>query len=228
MQIVSLQIGQPRERTSAVEDGNESAWVSSIWKLPVTGRLRLGREDLVGNAQADLKNHGGPEKAVCCYASEHYPEWRATLGESAETFPFGAFGENFTLAGLTEDTVRIGDIYQVGTARVQVSQPRMPCWKLGRRWERPALPLAVQASGRTGYYFRVLEPGEVGAGDTLTRLERPLPEWTVTRVNQAMYVDKANAELAEELSHLPLLAEAWRRPFRRRAGLLRHQANGDQ
>ena len=226
MQIVSLQIGQPRERTSAVEDGNESAWVSSIWKLPISGRLLLGREDLDGNAQADLKNHGGPDKAVCCYASEHYPDWRAALGESGKTFPFGAFGENFTLAGMTEDAVCIGDIYQVGTAQVQVSQPRMPCWKLGRRWERPDLPLVVQTSGRTGYYLRVLEPGEVGAGDALARLERPLPDWTVARVNHAMYVDKTDADLAETLSHLSLLAEAWRRPFRRRAGLLRYQTQG--
>ena len=227
MQIVSLQIGQPRERTSAVEDGNESAWVSSIWKLPVTGRLRLGREDLVGNAQADLKNHGGPEKAVCCYASEHYPEWRATLGESAETFPFGAFGENFTLAGLTEDTVRNWGYLPGGNGAGTGEPAANALLETGAALGTPCASLAVQASGRTGYYFRVLEPGEVGAGDTLTRLERPLPEWTVTHVNHAMYVDKADAELAEELSRLPLLAEAWRRPFRRRAGLLRHQANRD-
>ncbi len=223
MLLVSLQIGLPRERTSAMQDGQGSAWVSSIWKTPVTGRLRLGREDLDGNAQADLKNHGGPDKAVCCYASEHYPAWRSELGETAETFPFGAFGENFTLAGLTEEMVCIGDIYQIGTAQVQVSQPRMPCWKLGRRWERPALPLRVQSSGRTGYYLRVLTPGEVGAGDALTRLERPLPDWTIARINHAMYVAKGDADLSEELSRLSLLAEAWRRPFRRRAGLLRHR-----
>jgi len=104
---------------------------------------------------------------------------------------------------------------------VQVSQPRMPCWKLGRRWERPSFPLEVSGSGRTGYYFRVLEPGEVGAGDVLTLTERPLPLWTVASVNRAMYVDKDDAELAETLSRLPQLAEAWRRPFRRRVGLLR-------
>ena len=97
----------------------------------------------------------------------------------------------------------------------------MPCWKLGRRWERPSLPLEVSGSGRTGYYLRVLEPGEVGAGDALALIERPLPEWPVARVNQAMYVEKDDADLADTLSRLPLLAEAWRRPFRRRAGLLR-------
>lgn len=224
MQIISLQVGQPAEHTSSLADGNSPVWVSGIWKAPVTGRVRLNPTNLDGDQQADLKNHGGPDKAVCCYSADHYAYWQAALGLSESQFPPGAFGENWTLAGLTEDTVCIGDIYEVGTARVQVSQPRMPCWKLGRRWERPALPLEVQTAGKTGWYLRVREPGEIGAGDALTCLERPLPEWPVARINQAMYVEKNDAELAEALARLNLLAEAWRRPFRRRAGLLRRQA----
>ena len=133
----------------------------------------LGRTDLDGNAQADLKNHGGPDKAVCCYSAEHYPDWRNTLGLSEDEFGYGAFGENFTLSGFTEDAVCLGDIYTVGTAKVQVSQPRMPCWKVGRRWERPDLPGEMTATGRTGFYLRVLEEGEVGAGDTLTLQTAP-------------------------------------------------------
>ena len=222
--IVSLQVGRPAAHTSEVKDGQDAVWVSSIWKTPTLARIRLGREDLDGNAQADLKNHGGPDKAVCCYAAEHYPAWRDALGLSEAEFGPGAFGENFTLVGLPEEAVCIGDVYSVGTACVQVSQPRMPCWKVGRRWERPSLPAEIQATGRTGYYLRVLEPGEVGAGDALTLRDRPLPAWTVARVNRAMYVDKADADLAETLACLPLLAEAWRRPFRRRAGLLRYRA----
>ena len=221
MKLLSLQVGRPAEHVSELQDGQEAAWVSGIWKLPALGRVRLDLVNLDGDAQADLKNHGGPDKAVCCYAAEHYPDWRSALGKRESEFPHGAFGENWTLVGMTEDTVCIGDTYTVGTARVQVSQPRMPCWKLGRRWERPGLPLEVSGSGRTGYYLRVLEPGEVGAGDMMTLTERPLPLWPVARVNRAMYADKADANLAEELSRLPLLAEAWRRPFRRRAGLLR-------
>lgn len=223
MQIISQQVGQPQTRTSAVQDGLDADWVSSFWKTPTLARVRLGREDLDGNAQADLKNHGGPEKAVCAYAASHYPTWREALGLAEAEFTYGAFGENWTLTGegLTEEAVCVGDIYAVGTARVQVSQPRMPCWKVGRRWERPSLPHEVTATGRTGWYFRVLAEGEVGAGDTLVLEDRPLPEWSVARINQAMYVDKADADLAEELSRLPLLAEAWRRPLRRRAGLLR-------
>ena len=213
MKLLSLQIGLPQALTSAVPDGQSAEWVSSIWKSSVESRLRLERSQLDGDAQADLKNHGGPEKAVCCYAAEHYPDWRAALGKTEASFPYGAFGENFTLLGMAEDGVCIGDIYTVGTALVQVSQPRMPCWKLGRRWERPDLPLEVQTRGFTGYYLRVLEPGEVGADDILTLKERPLPDWTVLRVNWAMYVEKNDADLADELSHLALLPEAWRRPF---------------
>jgi len=224
MKLVSLQVGRPSDHISELKDEQNAAWVSGIWKAPVGGRLRLGRVNLDGDVQADLKNHGGPDKAVCCYSAEHYSGWQAALGKADSEFSYGAFGENFTLAGLTEETVCIGDIYTVGTARVQVSQPRMPCWKLGRRWERPSFPLEVSASGKTGYYLRVLEPGEVGAGDALALVERSLPEWTVARINQAMYVEKNDADLADEISHLLFLAEAWRRPFRRRVGLLRSQA----
>lgn len=221
MKLLSLQVGRPAEHVSELTDGQDAAWTSGIWKTSVAGRLRLDRINLDGDAQADLKNHGGPDKAVCCYAAEHYPGWRAALNKTEAEFPFGAFGENFTLEGLTEDAVCIGDLYTVGTARVQVSQPRMPCWKLGRRWERPGLPLEVSGSGQTGFYLRVVDPGEVGAGDELALTERPLPEWPVARVNQAMYVEKDDAALADTLSRLAGLAEAWRRPFRRRAGLLR-------
>lgn len=222
--IVSVQIGRPGMHVSCLEDGQDAEWVSSIWKAPVAGRLRLGRTDLAGNGQADLKNHGGPDKAVCCYAAEHYPEWRSWLSKSDEEFGCGAFGENFTLAGLTEETVCVGDIYNVGAAVVQVSQPRMPCWKVGRRWERPEMPLEMTASGRTGFYLRVLAEGEVGAGDALSLAERPSPEWTVARVNEALYIRKDDAALAGQLAHLPTLAEAWRRQFRRRTGLLRSQS----
>ena len=224
MNLVSLQLGRPRPSVSHLKDGKEADWVSSIWRTPVNARLHLGRTDLAGNAQADLKNHGGPDKAVCCYSVEHYPEWRKWLGLTEEEFGCGAFGENFTVTEMTEDAVCLGDVYTVGTAKVQVSQPRMPCWKVGRRWERPALPGEMTQTGRTGFYLRVLEEGEVGAGDTLTLEERPLPDWTVARLNTVLYVHKNDPAQDEELSRLPLLAEAWRRTFRRRAGLLKYRA----
>ncbi len=224
MKLLSLQLGRPHESVSHLKDGNDAKWVSSIWREAVTGRVHLGRTDLDGNAQADLKNHGGPDKAVCCYSAEHYPDWRSLLGLSEEEFGCGAFGENFTVSEMTEDAVCLGDIYTIGTATVQVSQPRMPCWKVGRRWQRPDLPREMTASGRTGFYLRVLTEGEVGAGDTLALQDRPLPDWTVARLNDALYVHKNDPTQDEELSRLPLLAEAWRRTFRRRAGLLRYRA----
>ncbi len=226
MQLLSLQLGQPQEQTSTLRDGQDALWVSGIWKQPIAGRVSLSRLGLDGDGQADRKNHGGPDKAVCCFCAEHYRQWRDLLGKDEGDFPFGAFGENWTLTGLTEDDVCLGDIYQVRTARVQISQPRQPCWKLGRRWGREDLPLAVQSAGQTGYYLRVLEPGEVGAGDALTLIDRPLPQWTVAALNHAMYVDKANLALADELGALPLLAHAWRSSFRRRAGLIRYRTEG--
>ncbi len=223
--IKSLQIGKPAAHTSQIKDGNEAEWVSSIWRESVTGRIRLSCTDLDGNAQADLKNHGGLDKAVCCYSADHYAEWRARLNLTETEFGYGAFGENFTLAGFLEDAVCLGDIYTVGTAKVQVSQPRMPCWKVGRRWNRSDLPGEMTATGRTGFYLRVLEEGEVGAGDALTLQDRPLPDCTVAYLNAALYVHKNDPVQDEELSRLPLLAEAWRHTFRRRAGLLKYRAN---
>ncbi len=224
MKLVSLQIGRPAEHISSVKDGKDAEWVSSIWREAVTRRVSLSLTDLAGNAQADLKNHGGPDKAVCCYSAEHYAAWRSRLDISETDFAYGAFGENFTLTGLTEDAVCLGDIYTAGTAKVQISQPRMPCWKVGRRWERPDLPGEMTVTGRTGFYLRVLTEGEVGAGDTLTLQDRPLPDYTVARLNDALYIHKNNPLQDEALARLPLLAEAWRRTFRRRAGLLKYRA----
>lgn len=223
-QIVGLQVGLPQTRTSDINDGNAPDWTSSIGKTPAAGRAALGATHLAGDGQADLKHHGGRDKAACCYPAAHYADWRALLDLDDAAFGYGAFGENFTINGLTEGDVCVGDIYAVGSAVVQASQPRMPCWKMGRQWHREQLPGEMIARGQTGWYLRVLEPGEVGAGDTLTLRERPLPQWTIARVNHAMYGDKANGELAYELGRLPLLAEAWRSPFRRRAGLLAYQA----
>lgn len=222
-QLVSLQAGQPQEHVSQIRDGQEAAWTSAIFKRSVSGRVALGALGVDGDAQADLKHHGGKDKAVCCYASEHYSGWRDALGLDAAAFIHGAFGENFTLSGMTEEAVCVGDVYAIGTARVQISQPRMPCFKLGRRWERPTLPQDAMNTGRTGFYLRVLETGDVGPGDTMALLERPLPEWTVARLNDAMYVRKDDEALADTLGRLPLLAEAWRSPFRRRAGLIRYR-----
>ena len=186
-------------------DATGDAWSTGSFKAPVDGPLRLGRTNLAGDGQADLVNHGGPDKAVCCYPAAHYPDWHGELGLAPAAFPYGAFGENLTLAGQTEATVSIGDTFTVGTATVQVSQPRQPCWKLSRRWGVRDLAARVQRTRRTGWYVRVIEEGEVAAGQALTLVARPLPEWTIARVTGVIY-DAKDLAGAAALADCDLLA----------------------
>ncbi len=167
--ILSIQVGMPTAYgTEGAEEEMDRAWVTSFYKQPVAGPRWLGRENLVGNQQADTENHGGPDKAALCYSAAHYPRWRAEIAGFDP--PHGGFGENFTIAGQSEETVCIGDTYAIGEARVQVSQPRGPCWKIERRWRLPGLTARVRETGRTGWYVRVLIEGAVEAGMPLVLL----------------------------------------------------------
>lgn len=206
--LSSLNVGRPARVQGA------QPWTSGIYKTPVTGRVHLASENLTGDGQADLTVHGGPDKAVCVYSVDHYPLWREELREP-ECGP-GWFGENFSVEGQQENAVCVGDTYRVGTAVVQISQPRAPCSKLGRRWNRLDMPKLVIASGRTGWYLRVLEEGDVECGDTLTLVERPFPQWTIDAVNAVAYSrgGAVNTDAARELANCPALAEAWREGFR--------------
>ncbi len=183
-------------------------WVSAVFKEPVEGKRWLGSTNVEGDCQADLENHGGPDKAVLLYAAAHYPLWRSELGDPA--LPYGAFGENFTIDGLTEEIVCIGDVFAVGQARIQVSQPRQPCWKIERRWNRPGLTRQVQRTGRTGWYARVLDEGAVEAGLSIELLERPHPEWTVARASATIPRRRVDPATAADLASLPPLSEAWK------------------
>lgn len=189
---------------------SERSWTSAIFKEPVEGPIRLGTLHLAGDGQADPRVHGGPEKAVLAYSADHYPLWNADLAPLR--LPYGAFGENFTIAGQTEASVCIGDTYSVGEARVQVAQPRTPCWKLARKWDLKDLPARVLDTGRTGWYFRVLQEGEVRRGMAIDLLERPLPQWTVARVGR-LAAGGAGAQEAADLAACPLLSPGWRRAF---------------
>lgn len=202
--IEGLQVGAPRR---APADARGEAWETGSFKAAVAGPLHLGRTNLAGDGQADLVNHGGADKAVCCYPAGHYPDWHRELGLDPAAFPHGAFGENLTLSGLTEATVSIGDTFRVGTATVQVSQPRQPCWKLSRRWGVRDLAARVQRTSRTGWYVRVIEEGEIAAGQALTLVDRPLPEWTVAQVTAVIYDDKDIAGAAE-LATCDVLADS--------------------
>ena len=189
-------------------------WSSGIVKRAVEGKNWVSQTNLQGDGQADLKHHGGPEKAIFVYPTGHYPYWQRKLGNP--DFSIGAFGENLALQNLTEDEVCIGDIYQIGEIRAQVSQPRQPCWKPARRWKLKDLALQVQQQGKTGWYFRVLKEGEIQAGDTLHLLERPFSEWSVAKCNDVMHNQKHDLEQSARLAQCELLAPSWRNTLHKR------------
>ena len=163
-------------------------WKSGIVKHSVEGKVWVGKTNLQGDGQADLKHHGGPEKAIFVYPVTHYAYWQKAL--KYPDFTIGAFGENFAVRNQTESDICIGDIFQIGGVKVQVSQPRQPCWKPARRWKVKDLGLQLQQQGMTGWYLRVLKEGEIQAGDALQLIERPFPQWTVATCNGVMHNTK--------------------------------------
>lgn len=186
--------------------------LSAIHKTPVAGRVRIEINGLVCDQQGDTEKHGGPEKALHHYPLDHYATWLAEHPEFAALLEHpGAFGENFSTTGISEEHVCIGDIYRAGTARVQISQARQPCWKLNVRFSEPRMARMVQESRRTGWYYRVLEAGDIEAGDTLELLQRPHPEWPLSRLLHCFYADTLNYEALREIADLELLAESWRK-----------------
>ncbi|AZB56261.1 MOSC domain-containing protein [Cereibacter sphaeroides] len=184
--------------------------LSGIGKTPVTRPLTLGPEGFEGDEQADRRVHGGAEKAVHHYPADHYESWRAELGDLPALLAPGGFGENLSTAGLTEAEVAVGDIFRLGSALIQVSQGRQPCWKLNHRFGVPDMARRVQLTGRTGWYYRVLEPGTVAPGDRLELIDRRAPDWTLRRLWQALYVDRMNLAELEGMAALDVLAEGWR------------------
>jgi MOSC domain-containing protein YiiM len=209
VKIVAVSVGGPRQvewRGRTVE--------TSIFKTPVTGRVRVSRLNVEGDQQADLSVHGGFEKAVYAYPAEHYPFWRTELPGSE--LSWGAFGENLTTEGLLEDEVCIGDRYRIGTVEVVVTQPRMPCYKLGLRFGRADMVRRFQQSGRSGFYLAVTREGDVGAGDPIARIHRDGRALTVGDVVGLYGADAENQSLLERASEHPGLPAGWREYFRKR------------
>jgi MOSC domain-containing protein YiiM len=186
---------------------------SAIGKVPVAGKLRVHGLGIEGDEQADRTVHGGPDKAVHHYPHDHYAFWRETIGAHPLLADYGAFGENISTVGLTEGAVCIGDRWRLGTALVEVSQGRQPCWKLDHRFAGAAVNAAVVKARRSGWYYRVIEEGEVGAGDAMALVSRPWPEWTVLRVFGLLIAGdhKRDREGLEALGEVSALAEPWRR-----------------
>jgi MOSC domain-containing protein YiiM len=209
MRVVSLSVGLPRE----VEWHGQMV-LTSIFKKPVDRRLRVTTLNFEGDEQSDLTVHGGVDKAVYAYPSEHYEYWRRALPQA--DLPLGVFGENLTTEGLLETDVRIGDRFRVGSAEFVVTQPRMPCYKLGIRLGRPDILKRFLHSGRSGFYFAVTLEGEVGAGDSIELIARADEGLTVADVVNLYTVDAENQVLLRRATQSSRLPESWKDYFRKR------------
>ena len=209
MRLISVSAGLPRE---VVSHGRRV--LTSIWKRPVSGRVRVGRLNVAGDQQSDLTVHGGPEKAVYVYPSEHYEYWKSEL--PGTDLPWGAFGENFTTEGLLEQTVAIGDRLRVGSAEFLVTQPRVPCFKLAIRFSRDDMVKRFLQSGRSGFYVAVLREGEVAAGDPIEVTQREEHGITVADISALHRADADNEALLRRAVEVRSLPEAWRTYFRKR------------
>ena len=207
LELVSVNVGRPRD----LGRHRGRTVLSGIDKRPVAGpTLRLGATNLEGDEQADRRVHGGPDKAVYAYPSEHFPAWEREMGRP---FGPGSFGENLTLRGALEDEVRIGDVWAWGDARLQVSQPRAPCFKLGMHVGQVRVRQAVVDTGRTGWYLRVLEPGEVPARGPITVVERHPAGVSVLRVHRARHDRRTPSGELVELALLEALPLSVRTGF---------------
>jgi MOSC domain-containing protein YiiM len=207
MIVESLNVGLPKKE---IFDGKEI--ITGICKGPVSVSLHLGKLGFDGDGVADTKNHGGPDKAVCVYSLDHYPYWGELLRIK---LPPAAFGENLSVSNLKEEEVCIGDIFLLGTAAVQISQPRQPCRTLAARYGRNDLAKLVVNSGFTGFYFRVLQEGIVEMGTPLVLMEKDPHEISVAFANRIFHHDRKNREGIESVLAIPALSEAWQRSLRK-------------
>lgn len=206
MKLVSLNVGLPREvlwKGRTVTTG--------IFKDPVEGSVVLRKLNLEGDRQADLSVHGGPDKAVYAYPSEHYDYWRDVL--AGTDLPWGMFGENFTTAGLIENEINIGDRFRIGSALVMVTQPRMPCYKLGVKFGRDDILKLFLQSRRSGFYFSVIEEGEVAAGDAIESVSRDPAGITVADITGLYANDEPDLRLMKRASAVEALPPSWRAYF---------------
>jgi len=206
MQLVSVNVGLPRTVTwkgRAVKTG--------IFKTPTNGRVRVQTLNLDGDRQADLSVHGGPDKAIYVYPSEHYDYWRGEFPNME--LPWGMFGENFTTTGLLEGAVNVGDTFRIGSAVAMVTQPRVPCYKLAAKFGREDIVKRFLASGRSGFYLKVVQEGEVGAGDAIELMSRDGHAVTVAEVANLYRDGTDQVRLLQRMVQVEALPENWRNHF---------------
>jgi ferredoxin-NADP reductase/MOSC domain-containing protein YiiM len=215
--LLSVNVGLPRD----IEWKGRTVH-TAIWKDPVRGRCRVGRLNLDGDGQGDLAGHGGEERAVFVYQIESYRHWQEQLGRS--DFVHGQFGENFTVEGLPDDAVCIGDRYQIGSALFEVTQPRVTCYRVGIRMSEPRMPALLTSSGRPGFYLRVLHEGEVGPGDEIVKAGEAKERMTVSEINALLYSPDHAHDRLEHALRIEALSPGWRSSF---DALLQSQTSGN-
>ncbi len=208
--LISVQVGIPR---TVLRDGEKV--LTGIFKTPVQKRLRMRALNLEGDRQADLSVHGGQDKAVYAYPSEHYAHWKNEL--PGMELPWGTFGENLTTEGLLESDVGLGDSFTIGTAEVVVTQPRLPCFKLNLKFDRDDMVKRFLASRRTGFYFRVLREGEIGAGDEIVRVHQDENRVSISDALKIYLGEPDSDELRERALRVQYLSASWRKGFSQRA-----------
>jgi MOSC domain-containing protein YiiM len=204
--LISVQVAVPR-----MVSKNGEPVRTGIFKTPVHKRIQMRSMNLDGDQQADLVNHGGSDKAVYAYPSEHYAYWTAELAEAE--LPWGSFGENLTVAGLLEADVCVGDRFQIGTAEVVITQPRIPCFKLNLKFQRDDMAKRFLASRRTGFYLRVLREGEVGAGDEIVRVHCDEQRVSIADMMKFYLRDPDSEKLRKAALRVESLSAAWRDEF---------------
>lgn len=191
---------------------------SAIYKHAVTQSVAVDTRGLLGDSQVDRTHHGGPDRALLHYCARHYADWQRELPQAAQHLLAPGFGENISSSVMNENNVCIGDSYRLGLARVQVTQPRSPCWKLNDRFGVSDMAQRVQNSARCGWLYRVLGSGNVAPGNAIELLERPHPEMTVATLMRAIYGAPLDIELLTAIAILPELSPNWRRKAERRIG----------
>ncbi len=207
MKLLSINVSKPKP----IQYGGKTVH-TGIFKEPVSGTVMLREKNIEGDGQGDLRVHGGTYKAIYGYPFEHYAYWQQELRRNDLTY--GQFGENLTVEGLLEDAVYIGDVFQIGeTVRLQITQPRVPCFKLAYKMGLPDFPKEFLESRRVGFYFRVLEEGEITAGDTIARIKVAPEPMSVTEIVNLRYFDRDNHEKIAQARKLPALSPSWKRDF---------------
>lgn len=218
MKLLSINVSKPKP----IEYGGKTVR-TGIFKEPVTGTVTLREKNIDGDGQGDLRVHGGTYKAVYAYPNEHYAHWAEAL--QRDDLSPGQFGENLTVEGMVENSVHIGDIFQIGeTAKLQITQPRVPCFKLEYKMEMPGFAKQFLMSRRVGFYFRVLAEGDITAGDAILRIERATESMSITEIVNLRYFDRENHANIAIARKLPALSPSWKRDFTRLLSQARERA----